>query len=119
MTGGRSRPCRRNRRFAEFSCGMARPDRRGSRSDRDVTPTPHQKLTPADETSIPGPRRRVSPSSYANAVDGAVVDDPHSQGSLHDVNPVHLSEENAPTDPGGIVDRDFVLSGLTTNRHLE
>jgi hypothetical protein len=39
----------------------ARPDRRGSRSDRDVTPTPHQKLTPADETSIPGPRRRVSP----------------------------------------------------------
>ena len=35
-------PCRRDRRFAAFSGGMARPDRRGSRSDRGVTPTPHQ-----------------------------------------------------------------------------
>ena len=36
-------------------------------------------------------------------MDGAVVDNAQSQGSLRDFNPVHLSEANAPTDPGRIV----------------
>src|SRR5271168_5389144 len=50
---------------------------------------------------------------------GVVIDNGQSQGALHDFNPVHLSEANSPTEPGGIVDHDFISRRLTANRHLE
>ena len=34
---------------------------------------------------------------------GAVIGNAQSQRTLHDLNPVHLSEANAPTDTGRIV----------------
>ena len=50
---------------------------------------------------------------------GAVIDNAQSQRALNDFDPVQLGEANAPADPGGVVDRDFISRGLTANRHRE
>ena len=52
-------------------------------------------------------------------MDGAVIEHGQSQRSLGDLNPVDLGEADAATDPGGIVNDDFVARRLMPNGHLE
>ena len=54
--------------------------------------------------------RRVQPNLAPTRWTVPSSTDPQSQASLHDFDPVRLGEASAPTNPGGIVDPDFICA---------
>jgi hypothetical protein len=71
---------------------------------------------PVPNAQRPGTRASLAQGD-ANAADGAVVGKPQPQRPLRNFNPLDLRDANAPADPGGIVDDDFLTRGMPPNSH--